>query len=710
MKYIALVTLALLVLSAPAEATNKTKVRRFAYVIGANDGGTKRVKLRYAGTDAKKVARVLRELGGVKTRDIVVTTTSSIATINAGFRSMRGKLAAARRPGVRVELILYYSGHSDETGLLVAGNKLSYKDLRARLKKMPADVNIAILDSCASGAFTRTKGGKREPAFLVDQSSQVKGYAYISSSSADEVAQESDRIASSFFTHYLISGLRGGADTNRDRRVTLNEAYQYAFAETVARTESTVAGAQHPGYNMHLVGTGDVVMTDLRSTSAALQVAANVSGRLFIRDQRGTLVLELNKPAGRPLVLGLGPGTYRVTLKAGPKLARATITLRSRKRTTLTAAAFTTGVPEKATARGDVAASVDDVYVDRPFQLSLIPQLSTIGRDKKIRLGFSLNILAGTSDALRGVEIGGLVNVMRDDTNGVQIGGLANIVGGSSEGVQIGGLANIVGHHSRGVHIGGLTNIVGKSSKGLHIGGIANIIGGDSTGLHLGGIANYTQGNAKTGQLAGVVNYTDGHVEGFQVAGVVNRAGSVKGTQVGLVNIAGKVEGTQVGLVNIARDSDASIGLVNIVPGGYHAIDVWTSDTTPLQIGAKLGSRYVYSVLSLASDQDNYLFGAGLGLHRPRDGYYLDIDALAYAVLDHGFGDADDDLLAKLRFMVGFPVMDDIHLFGGLAFTASVAFDGKEGTEMTFLSSKRYERGSSVFRLSPGFFVGVSLQ
>ena len=44
---------------------------------------------------------------------------------------------------------------------------------------------------------------------------------------------------------------------------------------------------------MSLTGTGDVVMTDLRSTKAGLGLAENLEGRVFIRDEKGELVAEL---------------------------------------------------------------------------------------------------------------------------------------------------------------------------------------------------------------------------------------------------------------------------------------------------------------------------------------------------------------------------------------------------------------------------------
>ena len=66
-------------------------------------------------------------------------------------------------------------------------------------------------------------------------------HAYLTSSSEDEASQESDQIGSSFFTHYLVSGLRGAADASDDDLVTLEEVYRYAREETLTRTASTFA-------------------------------------------------------------------------------------------------------------------------------------------------------------------------------------------------------------------------------------------------------------------------------------------------------------------------------------------------------------------------------------------------------------------------------------------------------------------------------------
>src|SRR5204863_4666070 len=133
----------------------------------------------------------------------------------------------------------------------------------------------------------------RRPPFMLDATTETKGHAYLTSSAATEVAQESDRIEASFFTYYLVSGLRGAADVNLDRRVTLQEAFQFAAQETLARTEQTVGGPQHAAYEFDLAGTGELVVTDVRSTQAGLVLAPELAGRIGVRDQHGDLVAEL---------------------------------------------------------------------------------------------------------------------------------------------------------------------------------------------------------------------------------------------------------------------------------------------------------------------------------------------------------------------------------------------------------------------------------
>src|SRR6185436_8203850 len=80
------------------------------------------------------------------------------------------------------------------------------------------------------------------------------------------------------------------------------------------RTVDTRGGAQHPSYDINLSGSGDVVMTDVRQTTATLVLGEELDGRFFVRNAAQELVVELYKPFGRKIELGLEPGTYDVRL------------------------------------------------------------------------------------------------------------------------------------------------------------------------------------------------------------------------------------------------------------------------------------------------------------------------------------------------------------------------------------------------------------
>jgi hypothetical protein len=333
-------------------------VRRFALVTAANDGGPDRPPLQYALSDAERFARVIRELGGVGPEDAVVLKQPKLREMEEALDLLKSRVASAREAaggGGRTELLFYYSGHADDKGLLLGEERYSYRSLRDRLDEVPADVRIAVLDACASGAITRLKGGRRQPAFLVDESADMRGHAFLTSSAESEAAQESDRIRASYFTHYLVSGLRGAADVTGEGKVTLNEAYQFAFNETLGRTAETKGGAQHPSYDISLSGTGEVVMTDLRQTSATLVLGEQLDGRFFVRTARQELVVELFKPLGRRVELGVEPGTYEVRVEREATALLAKPTVAEGGRVVLEPAQFTSTTKEKTRARGGFA-------------------------------------------------------------------------------------------------------------------------------------------------------------------------------------------------------------------------------------------------------------------------------------------------------------------------------------------------------------------
>ena len=200
---------------------------------GPTTAAPSRAVLRYAVDDARAVGQVLEDMGGVLPGDAATWKTRTRPPCSRRSGRWPRTWTGPRRTSRRVEVIFYYSGHSDEEALFLGEERVPYAELKDLITSLNADVRIAILDSCASGALTLPKGVIKRPPFLLDTAYDMKGYAFMASSSASEAAQESSRLGRSFFTHNLVSGMRGAADMNLDGRITLNEAYQFAFDGTL---------------------------------------------------------------------------------------------------------------------------------------------------------------------------------------------------------------------------------------------------------------------------------------------------------------------------------------------------------------------------------------------------------------------------------------------------------------------------------------------
>jgi hypothetical protein len=311
------------------QKTDDLYTRRFAFLVGANNGGKDRVTLRYAVDDARAVQKVLEEMGGIFPEDSRFLADPAKEAFFNEIKTLAEDVKQAKEKFRRVEVIFYYSGHSDEENLFLGRDRVSYKEFKDLITSIGADVRIGILDSCASGALTLPKGVIKKPPFLMDTAYDMKGYAFITSSSATEAAQESSRLKRSFFTHNLISGMRGAADRNQDGRITLNEAYQFAFDGTLTQTEKTMAGPQHPSYHIQMSGTGDVVITEIWKSTAVLVLKEDIAGKIYIHNQDNVLVVELKKTAGREIAIGLDAGVYRIISIDDKAIWESTVSLES---------------------------------------------------------------------------------------------------------------------------------------------------------------------------------------------------------------------------------------------------------------------------------------------------------------------------------------------------------------------------------------------
>ena len=195
------------------------------------------------------------------------------------------------------------------------------------MEKSSAELRIALVDACQSGALGRPKGFGLGPK--IDQSTnRSTGTALLLSADSSEAAQESLELGGSYFTHFLVSALRGAGDSDGDKMVTLAEAHSHATSHTQRATSAWARSIQRPTYEFDIAGHGNIVLTDLREGSARLELTNEMQGHVVITERESPVVLlEATKRPSTPLSLALPTGRYLVHLRQPTAVYLAEVTL-----------------------------------------------------------------------------------------------------------------------------------------------------------------------------------------------------------------------------------------------------------------------------------------------------------------------------------------------------------------------------------------------
>jgi len=214
---------------------------KFALIIGNTeytDPGL--AQLTAPGKDAEDFARVLKdaEIGAFDEVKVVVNESSAsvIEVIDEFFDQ--------KKPDDL--LVLYFSGHGvrDELGALYLAVKNTIRTrlrstaiksdyIRDAMDQSRSKRQVLILDCCNSGAFPQ--GTKAELGGSMGMTKAFQGYGrfVLTASDATQFAWEGDKVIgetdNSLFTHFLVKGLEGEADSDGDGRITVDELYDYTY-------------------------------------------------------------------------------------------------------------------------------------------------------------------------------------------------------------------------------------------------------------------------------------------------------------------------------------------------------------------------------------------------------------------------------------------------------------------------------------------------
>jgi hypothetical protein len=152
------------------------------------------------------------------------------------------------KAGENDRVIFFFSGHGTEGALVPHDgvynpathqtyNLLYYTELQDIMKSAKCKTKIIFADACHSGSIKEKEFNKienktkpKEPV----KSPQNLEVAIMTASSSKEFSIEMPELKMGLFSYYLINGLQGSADANKDKSITIFELHNYVYKQVHA--------------------------------------------------------------------------------------------------------------------------------------------------------------------------------------------------------------------------------------------------------------------------------------------------------------------------------------------------------------------------------------------------------------------------------------------------------------------------------------------
>jgi len=266
----------------PAPPAAVPQYDRWAVVIGVGQYDHPSIpRLKYTVADAEGIYEMLISVAGFKKEHVLLLTDKSDK--KPTLKNIKWALGTFLARSARKDdtVLIFFAGHgapeTDPRGLERDGlakylipadaeeddlysSALPMDELQTIFGRIEAERVVAFLDACYSGAAGgRTFSARKTRATGIDdlfleRLTRSKGRAIITASRPTEVSIELGELGHGLFTYYLIQGLKGAADLNRDGIISLQELYEYLEQQVTAKSRAA-GGNQHPVMKGEVEGT-----------------------------------------------------------------------------------------------------------------------------------------------------------------------------------------------------------------------------------------------------------------------------------------------------------------------------------------------------------------------------------------------------------------------------------------------------------------------
>ena len=306
-------------------------VNRWALIVGISTYKAPSLTLKYAHRDAEALSEILQTpSGGAFDKDHMRVLVNEQATNDAVRDALRTFLKKPAREDV---VFVYFAAHGapdpdrpnniylithDTDPANISGTAVPMNEVQTAFKDtLLAERVVLLADTCHSAAVGAVPGRATTDnaaimnLYLQQLSESKSGIAFMSSAEKGEVAREDAKWGGGHgvFTHYLLEGMRGAADTGpKDGKVSVGELFEWVREKVKDATE----GKQHPSIgqqgfdrNLPIAITGGVTAHELYRLGRGLfdlAVGLDDMGRLRSAADQLREAVRLARGSGSRLV------------------------------------------------------------------------------------------------------------------------------------------------------------------------------------------------------------------------------------------------------------------------------------------------------------------------------------------------------------------------------------------------------------------------
>ena len=292
-------------------------------------------QLRFAHRDAEDLATFLRSPGGGGfPSNHIKLLLNQDATVSAIRTAIGTWLVRSAEPDDVV--YIFFAGHGvvegDSEGYLLAHDSdpqnlyataLQVSELdRILTQRLHARVVVLMADACHAGQIGWTSRGTTERALVTKYLDEVgksgSGVVRLLASRANENSFEDNRWGGGHgaFTHFLLEGLKGNADRDKDGFVRVGELLDYLSQivpeETLARQHPQMAGSIDPRLPLSSLGTERLGAASGASLPAkcVIELHGTAGSEVYVDNAyRGRI-----RPNGLLVIEDLGPARHEISV------------------------------------------------------------------------------------------------------------------------------------------------------------------------------------------------------------------------------------------------------------------------------------------------------------------------------------------------------------------------------------------------------------